>query len=226
MNLNRLCSFNFDTRDACGNKYGQNWAWSQGIIRNTEDIPGVPPRPSLGTARCPFCFVDDNEAIEFNQYSWILPSGSSEGVKAGINGNSAQFGKMVADRAFAIGCATSYCAGGRYYLVCNYYPFGSILGNPWYVSGPTASQCPNGSDDGLCLGPHPQIEELSQLSDGCRENEVYTESPEVFGREKCHLEYTSTTITSTTVECPNGKSKVFYEEVESVVDDGGQGCSC
>jgi len=35
-------------------------------------------------------------------------------------------------------------------LVCNYAPAGNWIGRPVYTAGPTASDCKNGSNDGLC----------------------------------------------------------------------------
>jgi len=37
------------------------------------------------------------------------------------------------------------------YLVCNYGPSGNFGGKPVYIAGETASGCPNGDDDGLCI---------------------------------------------------------------------------
>ena len=112
---------------------------------------------------------------------------------------------MVADRSFKIGCAISYC-DNAYFLVCNYYPAGNLLGRAAYTSGPTASQCIDGAfEDGLCLEPSEERLPKTPEDSDCGEDDAVTNDFEIYSRDTCHQSY----VTTVNVVCSDGKSQEF-----------------
>jgi len=143
--LASTCSF-------AGTEAGQNVGMGGGGYATIG--PGVPKQSPSGSGTCINCFADENEAIEFLQYGWIK-------VSSGPNTFN-QFTQMVDDDTFKIGCALNSNCPRKYYLVCNYDNNRASA----YETGTTASQCPDGSNDGLCSGTPQQSGSSSSGSSG------------------------------------------------------------
>ncbi len=75
---------------------------------------------------------------------------SKGGKHGGVVGHYTQ---VVAEATKFVGCGSIVFKAQRGYtwhFACNYGPGGNYVGRPAYKRGETASECPNGSNDGLC----------------------------------------------------------------------------
>lgn len=109
---------------------------------------------------------------EYNDYDYELDACSDE---------CGHFLQMAYADTNRLGCGvTTGCdfgSGPGSYLVCNYAP-GRYSDRPVYISGDIASDCVDGSEDGLCidLSQETQNIEVSSISESPEQTETETET--------------------------------------------------